>query len=134
MVLPVASRAASFSGVSLAMPRRSTCWGVVRASISTLARAAALQAESQPSMSNQGSASETPSAPRLVDAVLEREPAAHGRQNHFRSGVKDAREALDGHAGQVVAHQVVDRRAVHGDGLEAELQAGAARSSSWSSA
>ncbi|MGC4051055.1 MAG: hypothetical protein QM757_16955 [Paludibaculum sp.] len=50
----------------------------------TLARAAALQAESQPSMSKMGSASATPEgAGQFLDAFLQSESSAHGGEDHL---------------------------------------------------
>ncbi len=97
--LPERSASATFCGVRRPMPRRLTAAGVVRASISTLASAAALQALSQPSMSNQGSASATPR--RRASAMPSSSGAApHRVEDHLRGQFEHAGKAEHAHAGQ----------------------------------
>ncbi len=88
------------------MPRRFTAAGVVRASMSTLASAAALQALSQPSMSNQGGIGlGDAEAAGLVDPLFERGAAAHAIEDHLGGGVQHAGKAVDADAGQALPRQ-----------------------------
>ena len=111
------------SGVSRVMPRVETCCGVVRASIRTLASAAVLAAESQPSTSKAPSASVIPISRARGKPVLERAAALHGFDHDLGRRIEHAREAQHLHARHRMPPQVEDRRAVHDRRFEAEAHA-----------